>query len=383
VLESFSVEGFRTFSRLRIDRLARVNLIVGKNNVGKTVLLEALRLYAARGDAATLRTSVLEPYGIDLAESDRGAFGLQMLFHRSRAGRDDTRAISLGPLDSPGQEVRIDVLLPGEPLPERVWEYLRGISEQYVSDAFVKGGLGKLRIISVGPNGGVSIGVRTDSNSLLSIGAKPIYYSSFVPARGVPSADVERWWDAIVLQPPEEDVIRCLRLVEPVERVSLVEHPVRRSERVVMVRLEGENRPVPLRTFGDGMDRIFQIALSLTQSRVFRTGSDPEGGWPQSLEADFPGEPLLLLDEIENGIHYSVLPKLWEFLMRIASSQNVQIFATTHSWDCIEAFQAAAAAVPDVSCQLLRLERYGQEIEPVIFDRDELPVVTRDEIEVR
>jgi AAA15 family ATPase/GTPase len=49
VLPSFGVRGFRAFRDLRIERLARVNLIVGKNNVGKTSLLEAVELYAARG----------------------------------------------------------------------------------------------------------------------------------------------------------------------------------------------------------------------------------------------------------------------------------------------------------------------------------------------
>ena len=50
MLPSFEVENFRTFSHLQIPHLGGVNLIVGRNNVGKTMLLEALRLYAAEGD---------------------------------------------------------------------------------------------------------------------------------------------------------------------------------------------------------------------------------------------------------------------------------------------------------------------------------------------
>jgi predicted ATP-dependent endonuclease of OLD family len=50
LLPSFEVENFRTFSHLRIPHLSGVNLIVGRNNVGKSMLLEALRLYAAEGD---------------------------------------------------------------------------------------------------------------------------------------------------------------------------------------------------------------------------------------------------------------------------------------------------------------------------------------------
>src|SRR5437016_14639170 len=49
LLDSLEIEGFRAFRHLRIERLGRVNLIVGKNNVGKSSLLEAIQLYASRG----------------------------------------------------------------------------------------------------------------------------------------------------------------------------------------------------------------------------------------------------------------------------------------------------------------------------------------------
>src|SRR5437588_761087 len=49
LLDSLEVRGFRGFRDLRIERLGRVNLIVGKNGIGKSSLLEALRLYADRG----------------------------------------------------------------------------------------------------------------------------------------------------------------------------------------------------------------------------------------------------------------------------------------------------------------------------------------------
>src|SRR5437764_1333548 len=49
VLESLEIRRFRAFRELTVPHLGRVNLIVGKNNVGKTTLLEALRLYARPG----------------------------------------------------------------------------------------------------------------------------------------------------------------------------------------------------------------------------------------------------------------------------------------------------------------------------------------------
>src|SRR6266566_2394017 len=54
ILNSLEIRGFRGFRHLQIERLGRVNLIVGKNNVGKSSLLEALQLYAVRGSPALI-----------------------------------------------------------------------------------------------------------------------------------------------------------------------------------------------------------------------------------------------------------------------------------------------------------------------------------------
>lgn len=49
LLDSLEIKGYRCFEHLTIEKLGRVNLIVGKNNVGKTALLEALRIYFQQG----------------------------------------------------------------------------------------------------------------------------------------------------------------------------------------------------------------------------------------------------------------------------------------------------------------------------------------------
>ena len=65
---------------------------------------------------------------------------------------------------------------------------------------------------------------------------------------------------------------------------------------------------------------------------------------------------ILLIDEFENGLYYSVQPELWQFIFRVARRLNVQVFATTHSWDCIEAFQKAASTDKQAEGFLIRLE---------------------------
>jgi len=44
----------------------------------------------------------------------------------------------------------------------------------------------------------------------------------------------------------------------------------------------------------------------------------------------------LLIDEFENGLHYTVQPKVWELIFKLAKALNVQVFASFfflgHSW---------------------------------------------------
>lgn len=117
---------------------------------------------------------------------------------------------------------------------------------------------------------------------------------------------------------------------------------------------------VPLRTFGDGVNRLFGIVLSLCNAR----------------------NGILLVDEVENGLHYSVQRDVWRAIFRLATDLNVQVFATSHSWDCVRAFQEAASESPQEGV-LVRLSQLEDRILPTVFREKDLEIVTRDHIEVR
>ena len=119
---------------------------------------------------------------------------------------------------------------------------------------------------------------------------------------------------------------------------------------------------MPVRALGDGMNRLLGISLCLTEAK----GS------------------CLLIDEVENGIHWSVQPKLWKLIMATAERLNVQVFATTHSSDCVTGFAKAAVENEDVEGLLIRLEATEDGgHRAVIVDEDDLEVAARNDIELR
>lgn len=128
-------------------------------------------------------------------------------------------------------------------------------------------------------------------------------------------------WDNIALTDKEDFVLRGLKLIEPrIDRVNFIQGG--RRGRIPVIRVTGIDRPIPLHGLGDGVTRIFEIMLALVNA---------EDGF-------------LLIDEFENGLHYSVQAMAWQTVLELAASLNVQVFATTHSSDCVEAFQHVSEA---------------------------------------
>ena len=108
------------------------------------------------------------------------------------------------------------------------------------------------------------------------------------------------------------------------------------------------------------MNRLFSIALSLVNAK----------------------DGLLLIDEFENGMHYTVQLDAWRAIFKLAKSLDIQVVATTHSWDTIESFQKAASEDPEEGV-LIKLTRNKEDIIPTLFTENELAIATRDKIEVR
>src|SRR5438128_785497 len=92
---------------------------------------------------------------------------------------------------------------------------------------------------------------------------------------------------------------------------------------------------------------------------------------------------ILLIDEFENGLYYSVQPDVWLLIFQVARRINVQVFATTHSWDCVEAFEKAASGDHQEDGLLIRLESKQSDIAATVFDARQLGIATREHIEVR
>ena len=179
------------------------------------------------------------------------------------------------------------------------------------------------------------------------------------------NAQVTQLWDRIYLTAWQDEVEEALRIIEPaIRNIGLVQSLGENGQQVPQVRISGETERVLLSSLGEGMNRIFGLALALVNAR----------------------DGFLLVDEIGNGIHYSVQPRLWDFILTQAQRLNVQVFATTHSWDAVKAFQQATQSHQEIEGMLISLRSKQDapgEVVGTLFNEEDLAYVTQEQIEVR
>jgi AAA15 family ATPase/GTPase len=115
---------------------------------------------------------------------------------------------------------------------------------------------------------------------------------------------------------------------------SLIIRPTERYS-VFKIKLKDKKEPVLLSSMGGGLNRYIAIVCAIWKSKNGQ----------------------LLIDEVENGIHYTKYKKLWELIFKTSIEANCQVFITTHSKECIEAFTSVAEQYDYENIKFLNFSR--------------------------
>lgn len=145
-----------------------------------------------------------------------------------------------------------------------------------------------------------------------SNGTKSLRFSAVSVHHGRPDSLVKCFGDAVRPREGEEIMHEVLRSVDP--RIKRIRVDPTEHGNIIAVDI-GLSESIPLSQAGQGIFRLVSILSVLL-------GIKPQ---------------LCIIDEIENGIHYTALPRMWRGLAKISELLGIQIFATTHSKECLEA----------------------------------------------
>ena len=329
MISSVEITNFRALPHLKVAELGRINLISGRNGVGKTSLLEALWFYHGRHNPG-------------------------LLFNRNLV-----RVERLGPTENPiehfatdlDSEVKVAAKESGKSKSDRTsnWVTVNSVPASSVtlrSSQRFSGDFPEQPYLS--QSRGQSIDAEIDQVNRPSVEIMMKYQDGDLPIVEMPGRIVqtgefiERRFDnqpsvaglpiGLILTPTqprnerqntdrfskavregyEEQLLKALQVVEPrLRHLSLLT-----DANVARIWCDlGGDRLVLIDNAGEGLSRALGYFIGMVATR----------------------SGLLLIDEIENGIHHTALPGLWSHISQLASDLDVQVVATTHSRECIVA----------------------------------------------
>lgn len=326
------IRNFKCFKQLTLPDLGRITLIGGRNNVGKTALLEALFLFYDRIPP----NMILKQYGwrglenvITTPQSMWGPvfrkydMDQQISISVRIDGKEENATYKYNPnftlevlppnempLGSEGKTVRTDI----EPVPSF------SLDIEYDNGTQPK----KNAHLLISPQG--KPGIRHDYP------VTGLRTAIFLPAKiQISSKENCDRFSKLTKIRKENEVVKFLNLVEP--RLKNVKIITEGPQPVIYGDI-GLPDMIPISFMGGGMVRLLDIILAMA--------------WCE--------DAVIFVDEIENGLHRSLLHKIWEAVGNAAENYNCQVFATTHSYECLEAAHKGLANRPE-DLRYIRLDR--------------------------
>lgn len=305
MLTQLKIRNFRGFQDLTMDSLKAINLIAGKNNTGKTSLLEAVFLLSGGGDPELAINSNV------LRRVEGGKKSPEVKIMIKTFWRQFFFGLNMeGPVVIEGSHASHGRLtLEIEPERQSTIQIPLDISERSMATNQMNDHSLVFRF-----NG-------TESRIKVKGGEVEINHTSItipftaaILLSGIKNNLEESHRLGELRQKKQGDVVlEALQIIEP--KLKGIEENSSSGEPMIWGDI-GLSELVPLSAMGEGMHRIVRIVLIIA--------STPKGS-------------VVLVDEIENGLHHSILPDVWRYIDKLAQKFDTQIIATTHSYECIEA----------------------------------------------
>ncbi|MBI5207911.1 MAG: AAA family ATPase [Candidatus Firestonebacteria bacterium] len=355
MLTSFILKNFRCFQEFSISPLKRINLIAGMNNVGKTALLEGMFLFAgAANPNLAFNVNIfrgLETLAFNIDLQSKTPWNTLFLDF------DEENEIIFKGISDNLKEQTLKIRIRKKAIPPisqtkngfastDMTGFIRGLEYEYINEK----------------NEHIKSEINiTDKGVVLapSIVTQNPYSAIFLASRSRPNLNEEAERFSNVVRNQQQDVLfKALKIIEPrLKQLTLLT-----TAGIPIIYGELETKQLfPLVIMGEGLVKICSIVLAIANTQ----------------------NGIIFIDEIENGIHYSVMNKLWGSIYEAAKQFNVQIFATTHSRECIISAHNTFNQLQIDDFLFYRLDKIDNKIEAKKYTKEILDAAIDSEFEVR
>ncbi len=327
-IREIEIKNFKCFNDFKADGFGRVNLIGGKNNVGKTAFMEAIFL------ASDIKS-------IDSIDFINSFFVIETLREVLKSYSGEMLVLEIIKVFEKYQNIEIKT--------KDFYIHLE-IQKDMLQDKFLI-------------NGKDSRVSRKLSNEFF-INSYELW--NFIPSYIIGNKLIFSIFNQIKKQRKKTQLNNILKQFDN----NILEFEIIDNQPQVF--LDSSQKFQNILELGHGLKRYIVIIASILINR----------------------DGFLFLDEIENGIHHSQLDKLWNIILTISKEQNVQVFATTHSEECIKAlvtankedvktYQPKEPILENNEIKFIELGIVDGKVDSIIFDFKELENEVEQNMEIR
>ncbi|CCH91998.1 conserved hypothetical protein [Microcystis aeruginosa PCC 9432] len=380
MLQSLKIEGFRGFQSFEMANLGRINLLVGKNNSGKTSILEAIQFLYVQNNLDIFLETISYRGEFSWSESNRTkVFEICHLFpgHEiipskeiiiigSRESHQESVTISvksipiqLSLFSDKNDDLNNDNIFDDEEWNKLLLSIRWSQSQKPIElELLANGTLARDSIRRMASLSRISHKIGIDNKIELR----------FLTPFSLTSSDMAALFDNIVLSPLEDLIIESLKIIEPkIERIASIgsgKYSTANNLGVrggFLIKIKNHDQPIPIGSLGDGFWRMLGLVLAMVNL---------ENG-------------ILLVDEIDSGLHFTVMTDMWKVVWETAKRLNIQVFATTHSRDC---WQSLAELIIEekIADNEITIQRIDKDKEKAVsFNTRQIYLASERDIEVR
>jgi len=351
MFKSIKIKNLRAITELEVDNLGQVNLFVGQNSCGKTTLLEALFFLIGA-------TNPKLPVN---ANTFRGLpFVSNKLWDSYFHNMDPTIPIEIGGQILATIEEQLLLIRPHHPKQTEA----EPVPSDVASPSFAPGDSETTRKLD-----GLELTYTSSQDTSNKITSTVFLRNGDLITEGT----TERAIRGVFLNPLTiydwkdrfAEVQRKKRLGEVISLLKEIEPNISdlRLNEVGLLEVDiGLPKLMPPNLLGGGIAKFLSIALAML---------DYQNG-------------IVLIDELENGLGHLAQQKIWKAVLNWAQNLNVQVFATTHSIECVKAFNNSAdTTLFEFEAKLFRLERKDEKFRAVEYTKEQLAESLESKWEVR
>ena len=348
MFHNIEINRFRGIKYSKIEGLKQINLFFGKNNCGKSSLLDAIFLISGISNPKLpLNVNIIRNYRrLEPSDMKLDFYSLDMSNPIViKAENDETRELQISVVESSTSTVNLlgeDNNVASTDLDNKYGLVLKYKVDEHAYESSI--------IMS-----------HSSNNSLEQRIKMPAHYKEKLTCRYLnPKYDFTTSIDGLVdviKNKDEEFIVNALRLIEP----NIKDFVLSQNEVLVDI---GLDKRIPINMMGDGARKILSILTTIYECK----------------------NGIVLIDELSNGFHYSVMKGVWRAIISVAKKNNVQIFATTHDLDSIKGLRDAAKSGEeyDDSIVCFKLQRTADyELKSYTYSLDSVDYSLTQEIEIR